>query len=151
MWLFTTEAHIRGAFVNTVSSDMEKKDSAELKCVLGPEDHLGWSQVDTKLDSVAQSVLQSWTSSEWCTQSWEVTMHIWGYTTQSTQWSESHMDANISFQEVCGCTVGISCDAQRKCRFSRVSEILFIDEMLNHKLHFQKTLRATYASVYLTG
>lgn len=61
------------------------------------------------------------------------------------------MDTDVSFQEVCSCTVGISCDAQGKSRFSRVSEILFIDVMFYHKLHFQRTHTEMYASDYLTG
>lgn len=100
--------------------------------------------MDTKLDSAVQSALML----PVCDAP-KVKESLWTHV--RVHCSESHMDTNISFQEVCSSTDLLSRDAQRKCRFSCVSEILFIHVMLNHKLHFLKTHTDMYASVYLTG
>lgn len=64
------------------------------------------------------------------------------------------MDANISFQEVCTSLVIIHV-MHNENTGSFVSEIFFIEQMLNHKLHFAKTHTEMYASLfnrlYLTG
>lgn len=105
--------------------------------LLGPEEHLEWSQKYRKLD---RAVLSALIQTNWCIQRSQVTGILSGCTTQSTRLSESHMDLNITLQELCVCTV-IFYDAQRKYRFGCELEILFLIKCLITSCTFQKHIQ----------